>query len=83
LEDYDVLVDEDDCIAVALSHITEQLKEAITVVDGWAEGLYVTRPHEPVCTVILPRQPAGVGASRAIVVSKETGEIISDTFLGE
>jgi hypothetical protein len=71
----------DAAIRVAIEHLI-RTTEPNDVSEHWPAAAYKSF-DQPVWSVPVPDQNAGVGRQRIIVVSQETGAVLADEYFGE
>lgn len=81
------MIDKDTAIELAAKHLSRQVMEAarkgaVSVSDRWPCGIYNQR-DEPVWAVSVPSETPGVGATRVLVISRITGDVIFDGHVDE
>lgn len=52
--------------------------------DGWPRApILCSGPPEPVWSIWIPSEQPAIGRSRVIGISKRTGEVLFDAYVGE
>lgn len=68
--------------AILAVRIREQADRNVR--DGWPRAPILSPvPPEPVWSIWIPSEQPAIGGSRVIGISKRTGEVIFDAYVGE
>lgn len=69
-----------DCGRLVQAYLDERV--SVKVAEGWPEACYRSASIDPVWTARVSAE-ARISASRIIVVSQDTGDVMFDGFVGE
>lgn len=72
---------EEQAIRIVVEHLISRINSA-DVREGWLAGAFQTS-SDPVWSIRVPELGRHVGASRYIVISKKTGEVLADQQCGD
>lgn len=81
------MIDKEAAIELAAKYLAQRFVEAarngaVAISEDWPSGAY-SRSTDPVWALTVPSDQRSVGASRVLVISRVTGAVIFDGYVGE